>query len=382
MSNWGVVISQSRSGLIVRVDGGFLVPGRNERPRDAAVGVRFHGRGPGRAGAFLLPDAVSAGSRLARAGLGLEPGHLRDAGDGLLGDCGMPSRIVAARHVPAVVLVADLEPNVGCHGACPHHLQDQAADYPGCARPKRAGHSPALDWGHDLSLPQPQPRFRFLQQTARRQDSKLSPRTPRARESARGLTASGVRRKIHIDSNVARTWGWITMRRLAVIVLLGTVLATLGGALTASPALARGPKWELQESNSFTLSAAYCGFRVGLTWPVGRQYAKLLKAPDGSMITLITGALVATYTNLETGKTITENESGPAKFTESPDGSATAATTGHTGIFLEPTDARRFGLPPVSVTAGALTESYASNGNLTSVSLRGHVLVDVCAALS
>jgi hypothetical protein len=111
-------------------------------------------------------------------------------------------------------------------------------------------------------------------------------------------------------------------------------------------------------------------------------YSKLLKASDGSMITLFTGSLVGSYTNLETGKTITENESGQEKLTVFPDGSATAAVKGHTGLFLSPADAKRFGLPAVSVTAGPLTESVDSNGNITSLSLHGHVLVDVCAALS
>jgi hypothetical protein len=36
----------------------------------------------------------------------------------------------------------------------------------------------------------------------------------------------------------------------------------------------------------------------------------------------------------------------------------------------------------VSVTAGALTSVIAADGAETSVTLRGHVLVDVCAALS
>jgi hypothetical protein len=36
----------------------------------------------------------------------------------------------------------------------------------------------------------------------------------------------------------------------------------------------------------------------------------------------------------------------------------------------------------VSVIAGALTTSMAADGTLTSLSLNGHVLVDVCAALS
>jgi len=63
MSDWGVVISQSGSGLIVWVDGGF--PGARAykggaTPRWACGST---GRGPGRTGAFLLLDAVSAGSR-------------------------------------------------------------------------------------------------------------------------------------------------------------------------------------------------------------------------------------------------------------------------------------------------------------------------------
>jgi hypothetical protein len=42
-------------------------------------------------------------------------------------------------------------------------------------------------------------------------------------------------------------------------------------------------------------------------------------------------------------------------------------------------DARR--LPAVRVTAGKLAFSIAANGVITSLSLHGHVLVDVCAAL-
>jgi hypothetical protein len=55
---------------------------------------------------------------------------------------------------------------------------------------------------------------------------------------------------------------------------------------------------------------------------------------------------------------------------------------GRTGNFLSPADAKRFGLPTVSVTAGTLTGSIAPDGSITSLSLHGHVLVDVCAALS
>jgi hypothetical protein len=66
----------------------------------------------------------------------------------------------------------------------------------------------------------------------------------------------------------------------------------------------------------------------------------------------------------------------------SPDGSVTELEKGLNGLALTPTDALRFGLPTVSVTAGARTVSIAPDGTITSLSLQGLVLVDVCAALS
>jgi len=173
------------------------------------------------------------------------------------------------------------------------------------------------------------------------------------------------------------------MRRLGVIVALGAMLGMLGGLVTASPALAgRGPKWQLLPAAPFTLPAALCGFKVRVTIPVNKEYSKILKASDGSMITLTTGAVKLSYTNLSTGKAITANVSGPSKTAVDPDGSAVLAAKGHTGFFVTPAQSRQFGLPRVFVAAGPLTASFAADGSLTSVSLRGHVLTDVCAALS
>jgi hypothetical protein len=173
------------------------------------------------------------------------------------------------------------------------------------------------------------------------------------------------------------------MRRLGVIVALGAMLGMFGGLLTTSPALAgRGHKWEFLPAQPFTLPASFCGFKVRVTPIADKEYAKLLKASDGSMTTLVTGTLKVSFTNLSTGKAITENVSGPGKVINHPDGSVTVRSKGHTGVFLAPADAKRFGLPTVSVTAGARTESVAASGAITSLSLHGHVLVDVCAALS
>ena len=174
------------------------------------------------------------------------------------------------------------------------------------------------------------------------------------------------------------------MKRLAVIVALGALLGMFAGVLTASPALAgRGHKWQLLSVKPFTVPAGFCGFKVRVTFSVAKEFAKLLKASDGSTVTLVSGSLKITLTNLSTGKAIAENVSGPGKITMHSDGSVTLAFKGHNGpLVLTPADAKRFGLPTMSVTAGALTQSVAADGTITSLSLHGHVLVDVCAALS
>ena len=173
------------------------------------------------------------------------------------------------------------------------------------------------------------------------------------------------------------------MKRLTALAALGTILALCAVALTASPALAgRSHKWQLVPVRPFTLDARYCGFRVEVTFPVHHEYTKILKAADGSMTTLTTGTLTATFTNLRTGKAITENLSGPGKVTVAPDGSVTVTEKGHNGLFFLPADAHRFGLPTLTVTVGPVTETIAPPGMVTSVSRRGHILVDICAALS
>jgi len=172
------------------------------------------------------------------------------------------------------------------------------------------------------------------------------------------------------------------MRRLGVIVALGALLGLFGGVVTAAPALARGPKWQFAPAAPFTLPASFCGFKIRVSFPVNKEYSKILQATNGSMTTLITGASTVSNTNLRTGKTITVNLSGPEKVTAFADGSVILRAKGRSAYALSPADARRFGMPPLGVTAGVQTVSFAPDGSITSFTLRGHVLVDVCAALS
>jgi len=174
------------------------------------------------------------------------------------------------------------------------------------------------------------------------------------------------------------------MRRIRVVVALGAMLGMFGGVVTASPALAgRGHKWEVFPAPpAATFPAAFCGFKVRVTTPVDKEFIKVLKAADGSMTFIFTGSFRHSYTNLSTGKTITENASASSKFTGHADDSVTAVSRGRNSSFLTPADAKRFGLPTISILTGRLTLSFDANGNITSLSLKGHVLVDVCAALS
>ena len=173
------------------------------------------------------------------------------------------------------------------------------------------------------------------------------------------------------------------MRRPGVIVALGTLLGMLGGAVTASPAVARGPGWTIGSAEPFTFDASHCGFEVLVTPVVNKAYTKILKTADGSMTFLFNGAFAASLTNVQTGKTITENMSGPGEATIYPDGSITEVHTGLNGPnFLAPADQARFGLPGLFISTGKLAFSVDAAGNITSLTLDGRVAVDLCAALS
>ena len=165
---------------------------------------------------------------------------------------------------------------------------------------------------------------------------------------------------------------------------LGALLGMLAGAATASPALAgRGPKWSIGPPTPFTFPAQFCGFPVLVTPVVNGEYTKVLKAADGFTTYLFTGPFSASLTNVQTGKTITEKMNGPGKFFGNPDGSFTEVHTGRNGPFpLAPADAKRFGLPPgLIVTVGKLAFSINAAGAFPSLTLDGHVAVDLYAAL-
>jgi hypothetical protein len=176
------------------------------------------------------------------------------------------------------------------------------------------------------------------------------------------------------------------MRRVGVIVALGALLSMIGGAATATPALAvggRGDGWQFVDFGpGFTTDN--CGFSINVTVDVDNVFGRELTAPDGSTILQFNGAFKLTWTNPDNGKSISMNAPGPTKITVSPDGmTATSTGTGRTALDLTPADAKTLGVPPVFVFAGRGTATIDLNtGNVISGSIRGHILVNICAALS
>jgi len=168
---------------------------------------------------------------------------------------------------------------------------------------------------------------------------------------------------------------------LAVPGALRTASGVFAGAAASSASTAgRGPKWQIVSAAPCTIDASFCGFPIGVD-PVSKEFSKVLKTPDGTTVSLTTGPLKTTFTNLDTGTAINQNTSGPGKITSFPDGTATVAAKGLNGpIVLTPGQTAQFGLPPVIVTAGPLTVALDANGDITSITAKVHG--DVCAALS
>jgi hypothetical protein len=102
------------------------------------------------------------------------------------------------------------------------------------------------------------------------------------------------------------------------------------------------------------LPSVYCGFKIRVAFPADKEYGKLLKAADGSMVSLFTGSFKVSLTNVSTGKTIVENATSPLKVT-TPSRYVILSNGGHVVLLLTPADANRFGLPEVSGTAGRVT---------------------------
>jgi hypothetical protein len=149
-----------------------------------------------------------------------------------------------------------------------------------------------------------------------------------------------------------------------VIQLIGVAaLLLLAQPASSAPTVPNG------ETTTITFAAGeVCPFGVEITATSGQMERVTL--PNG--IVIITGPIVATVTNQDTGASKTYNISGPTQFDPA---TGRVVVTGP-NLIIAPADS---GGPFLIVTSGRVSFII---GEPIDVPLRGHVSHDVCAELS
>jgi hypothetical protein len=113
----------------------------------------------------------------------------------------------------------------------------------------------------------------------------------------------------------------------------------------------------------------FCSFAVLIEFPAQKYVAKTFPPkPNGDVVEIQTGRLIARYTNLSTGTSVTYNISGPTIITFHADGSVTLELPGPQGFVG-------------SINWGRIVIEFSPDGEGTIVKQTGHA-VDFCAALS
>ena len=176
------------------------------------------------------------------------------------------------------------------------------------------------------------------------------------------------------------------MKRLKIYLLLAAAFSAI--ALIALPAplsAADGKPTRVavtDDQQSFSFRAGrVCSFALAGTPMENNQYIKTFPADaNGDVRVLIEGVLKEQVTNVDTGKSIVLNVSGPAVEIVHPDGTALLTNE---GSFLVLFNARFNPLGPHTyVYTGHTVISISADGILTPVSTTDKDPLDVCAALS
>lgn len=154
--------------------------------------------------------------------------------------------------------------------------------------------------------------------------------------------------------------------------LLAAVAALLPAAASADQPVREG-----LPAPPFTLPASICGFPVDVTSPTDKEFVTTFT--NGKQI--ITGALVATLTNANTGMSTTINISGPGSIVPHADGTSTFTLSGRSLIFLFPNQAGPGTPGRLILTSGPVVFQYDQSGNITSYDIRSAKVQDLCAQL-
>lgn len=107
-------------------------------------------------------------------------------------------------------------------------------------------------------------------------------------------------------------------------------------------------------------------------------------APSGTTLTRLRGRLVVSVTNLDTGKTVVRDVSGPTDTISYPDGTGTQTATGNNAYAAGPLSFAATGLPVFSFTTGpvSLTFATSSTGRQFATSFQALKQVSACDLLA
>lgn len=148
------------------------------------------------------------------------------------------------------------------------------------------------------------------------------------------------------------------LHRFARSLLFATLFALAAGSAVSAATVTREPLElpPLIEDNT-------CGYTILVTFPVNQQVITTRYDASGEPVSMvITGRLLVTFTNPDTGEILTANISGPSKI-------------GHDGVFYF---LGKFG--------GQLTETdlvlFSGRINGDTLEVRGHLSLDVCEAMA
>lgn len=155
------------------------------------------------------------------------------------------------------------------------------------------------------------------------------------------------------------------------------LLAAVAALLPAS-ALADKPVREGLPDSPVALDASICGFGVHETTVTNKEFITTFSS--GKQI--VTGALISTLTNDQTGKSITINISGPGTIVQNSDGAQTFTLLGRSLIWLYPNELGPGSPGRLIWTSGPVVFHVDANFNVVSFDITSARVLDLCAALA
>lgn len=166
------------------------------------------------------------------------------------------------------------------------------------------------------------------------------------------------------------------MKRLS---LVGALLVALTVPFVSGVAAAGKPVFAPGGAASVTAAAGeICPFPLEIEILIDRSVSKTFFDENGDpSYIIITGHVVAQFTNTATGESIVRNASGPARIVLHDDGSVTVTGRGPGWLALFSTDE---GGPSLTYFLGLTTFDISATGRFSNVSSVG-TTTDLCAIL-